>query len=111
MYSPKGWLKERGASVLAALVLVAILGAVLIIFQYVRSSSDFAYESASLTAAADAAATPAAASPAGGATLNGLPPLKGEEVIPPGQPNAGKTTYPCSQTEANPSGAAGAGKE
>jgi hypothetical protein len=42
---------QAGASILAALVLVAILGGVLLVFQYVRSSGDFSYEPSSLAAA------------------------------------------------------------
>ena len=95
MYLPHRWLKNRGASVLAALVLVAILGAALIILQYVRSSGDFAYESASLTAAT--------AAPASSTQVPAL--VGGQTEVMNG---VSKTTYPCGQTEANPAGAGGA---
>jgi hypothetical protein len=62
MYVPERFLGKRGASVLAAIVLVAILGAVLLVFQYVRSSGDFAYEPSALIA------TVGEASPSGGNT-------------------------------------------
>ena len=65
MYLPDRWLKERGASVLAALVLVAVLGAILVVLQYARSSGDFAYRSASLVAATAATANPSPPSPTG----------------------------------------------
>ena len=66
MHTPLGFFNVRsrpaqaGASVLAALVLVAILGAVLLIFQYVRSSADFSYEPSTLLAAASGAGSTAA---------------------------------------------------
>lgn len=52
MHMPTGLIKHRGASVLAALILVAVLGAIFIILQYVRASGTFAYEPAALMAAA-----------------------------------------------------------
>ncbi len=48
-----GRLKEHGASVLAAIVLVAVLGAVFVALQYARSMGSFAYAPTALTATAD----------------------------------------------------------
>ena len=87
MHLPQRWLKERGASVLAALVLVALLGAVLIVLQYARSSGDFAYDSAALTAATAAAAAPAVKNADGSAC------------------NPATQACPCNQTAANSAGA------
>ena len=86
MYKQKSWLKERGASVLAALVLVAILGAVLIVFQYARSSGSFAVRQSSLTATAAAPTAPT------------VKDANGNVCDPKTEP------CPCNQTEANPAG-------
>ena len=52
MILPVGSRGQRGASVLAALILIAILGAIFVILQYARSVGDLAYQPSALTAAA-----------------------------------------------------------
>ncbi|HVM73422.1 MAG TPA: hypothetical protein VMU13_00900 [Candidatus Paceibacterota bacterium] len=89
-------MKKRGASVLAALVLVAILGAVFVVLQYARSVGSLAYEPTALTAA-DASAAP---QPASASTQ---PKLQGCNY----DPTTSKQTCPCNQTAATPTIAGG----
>ena len=53
MYASVGGRKKRGASVLAAIVLIAVLGAIYVTLQYARSAGSFAYAPTDLTAATD----------------------------------------------------------
>ena len=111
MYAPLWGSKKRGASVLAAIVLIAVLGAVYVSLQYARSMGSFAYAPTSLTASAVNDIPP---TDYGGNTSAQKPQLQGIKANGctdnTGKPAASgsvdltKDTCPCNQPSTNTDG-------